>query len=98
MLNYTEKTITKKLDKAFNLNYKLIDEEIESAVSRYLGTDKDQWKIIHKRILLILNIHSEYDSKYYYYKNFEIFFRRTVTIAQLQNMQLLNLDSEFTFI
>jgi len=98
MLNCTKKTIIQKLDKAFNLDYTLIDEEIESAVSRHLDSDKEQWKKIHNRILSILNIHSEYDSKYYCYENFEILFRRTVTIAQLQNMQLLNLDSEFTFI
>ena len=98
MSNCTEKIITQKLDKAFNLEYTLIDEEIENAISRHLDSDKEEWNRIHKRILSILNIHSEYDSKYYCYENFEILFRRTVTIAQLQNMQLLNLDSEFTFI
>ena len=98
MSNYTKKTITQKLDKAFDLDYTLIDEEIESAVSHYLNTDKEQWKKVHNRILSILNIHSEYDSKYFYYKNFEILFRRTLTIAKLQNIQLLDLDSEFTFI
>jgi len=98
MLIYTEKTITQKLDEAFDLNHILIDEEIENAISRHLDSGKEQWKKVHKRILSILNIHSEHDSKYYCYENFEILFRRTLTIAKLQNIQLLDLDSEFTFI
>lgn len=98
MLHYKETSTKEKLDQAFDLDYMLIDQEIEEAITRHLNSDKTQWENIHKRILSVLNICSEADSKYFTYKNFEIFFRRNVTIAYLKNIKVFDVEDEFMFI
>ena len=64
----------------------------------HLKIDQKHRKRIHLRILSILNIHSEHDTKYYLYESFEKLFRRAVTVDILEKIELPDLDDEFNFI
>jgi hypothetical protein len=98
MLKSTEKTITQKLDEAFDLKCLLIDEEIENAIDRHIQLDKEHLKKVHSRIISILKLSSQNDSKYFVYENFELLFLHKKAVVKLKNMSMPDLSNDLMFI